>query len=64
MNQGKTVWSQSMSFFPEYEFNKSVDSYSGNYRVQTFACREHFSVMRFVQLTCRESLQVINSHSS
>lgn len=56
MNQGKTVLSQLMSFLPEYEFNKCVDAYNGNYRVRTFTCREHFYVMSFALLTYRESL--------
>jgi hypothetical protein len=59
MNQGKTVLSQLMSFLPEYEFNKCVDSYNGNYRVKTFTCREQFYVMSFAQLTYRESLRDI-----
>ena len=61
MNQGKTVLSQLMSFLPEYEFNKCVDSYNGNYRVRTFTCREHFYVMSFAQLTYRESLRDIEA---
>ena len=61
MNQGKTVLSQLMSFLPEYEFNKCVDSYNGNYRERTFTCREHFYVMSFAQLTYRESLRDIEA---
>jgi len=61
MNQGKTVLSQLMSFLPEYEFSKCVDTYNGNYRVRTFTCREHFYVMSFAQLTYRESLRDIEA---
>lgn len=61
MNQEKTVLSQLMSFLPEYEFNKCVNSYNGNYRVRTFTCREHFLVMSFAQLTYRESLRDIET---
>lgn len=61
MNQGKTVFSQLMSFLPEYEFNKCVDRYKGDYKVKTFTCREHFYVMSFAQLTFRESLRDIEA---
>ncbi len=61
MNQGKTVLSQLMSFLTEYEFNKCVESYNGDYRVRTFTCREHFIVMSFAQLTYRESLRYIEA---
>jgi transposase len=59
MNIGKTVFAQLMSFLPDYEFNKCVKRYKGNYRVRTFTCRDHFYVMSFAQLTCRESLRDI-----
>ena len=61
MNAGKTVFSQLMSFFPDYEFSKCVNKYRGNYRVKTFSCREHFYVMSFAQLTYRESLRDIEA---
>jgi len=61
MNIGKTVFAQLMSFLPEYEFNKCVDRYKGNYRVRTFTCRSHFYVMIFAQFTYRESLRDIES---
>jgi len=59
MNKGKTVFSQLMSFMPDYEFDKCVDKYNGNYKVRTFSCRNHFYVMCFAQLTYRESLRDI-----
>jgi transposase len=61
MNQGKTVFAQLMSFFPDYEFSKCVEKYKGNYKVRTFTCREHFYVMSFAQLTYRESLRDIEA---
>jgi len=61
MNQGRTVFAQLMSFLPEYEFNKCVDRYKGDYKVKTFTCREHFYVMSFAQLTFRESLRDIEA---
>ncbi|NDV94207.1 IS4 family transposase [Dysgonomonas sp. 521] len=61
MNVGKTVFAQLMSFLPDYEFNKCVTKYKGNYKVRTFTCREHFYVMSFAQLTYRESLRDIEA---
>ncbi len=61
MNVGKTVFAQLMSFFPDYEFNKCITKYNGNYKVRSFTCREHFYVMSFAQLTYRESLRDIEA---
>lgn len=59
MNQGRTVFAQIMSSISKYEFQKCVDFYNGNYKVQSFTCLEHFYVMCFAQLTYRESLRDI-----
>ena len=59
MNKGKTVFAQLMAFLPDYEFDKCVDKYNGNFKVRTFSCRTHFYVMSFAQLTYRESLRDI-----
>lgn len=61
MNQGKTVFSQLMSFFSDHEFNKCVKKYNGNYKTRTFSCRDHFYVMCFAQLTYRDSLRDIET---
>ena len=61
MHIGKTVFAQLMTFMPEYEFQKCVDHYKGDYRVRKFPCREHFLVMSFAQLTGRESLRDIEN---
>lgn len=61
MNQGKTVFAQLMSMMPEYEFDKCVARYQGNYRVRNFSCRDHFYVMCFAQLTQRDSLRDIEN---
>ncbi len=61
MYSGKTVLSQLMMFMPEFEFNKCVARYKGDYRVRNFSCREHFLVMSFAQLTGRESLRDIEN---
>jgi len=59
MNTGKTIFSQLMDFIPAYEFQKCVDRYNGNYKVQTFSCWDQFLCMAFAQLTYRESLRDI-----
>jgi hypothetical protein len=61
MYTGKTVFAQLMKFMPEYELQKCVDNYKGDYRVRKFPCREHFLVMSFAQLTGRESLRDIEN---
>ncbi|MGC9343253.1 MAG: IS4 family transposase [Bacteroidales bacterium] len=61
MNHGKTVFAQLMSMIPEYEFDKCVVRYKGNYRVRNFSCRDHFYVMCFAQLTQRDSLRDIEN---
>jgi hypothetical protein len=61
MYTGKTAFAQLMKFMPEYEFQKCVDHYKGDYRVRTLHCREHFLIMSFAQLTSRESLRDIEN---
>lgn len=38
MNSGKYVFRQMLDFVNQYEFNKCVRRYSGNYRVRDFKC--------------------------
>jgi transposase len=59
MYQGKFVFSQVVSGISRYEFNKSVNKYKGNYRVQNFKCWQQFLCMMFGQLTYRESIRDI-----
>jgi len=61
MYQGKTIFSQIMSFIPKYQFNKCVDKYNGNYKVRSFSCWDQFLSMSFAQLTYRESLRDIEA---
>ncbi|MDP8204592.1 MAG: IS4 family transposase [Candidatus Tenebribacter mawsonii] len=61
MNEGKTVFSQIMSFFPKYEFDKKVIKYKGNYKVRNFNCWDQFLCMGFAQLTYRSSLRDIEA---
>ena len=61
MLTGEFVFSQLMTFFPKYEFNKCVKRYRGNYRTSSFSCRDQFLCMAFAQLTYRESLRDIEA---
>ena len=61
MNEGKTVFSQIMSFFPKYEFDDKVFKYAGNYKVRHFSCWDQFLSMSFAQLTNRSSLRDIEA---
>jgi len=59
MNQGKTIFSQIMSFIPKNIFDDLVSEYKGNYRYRTFSCWDQFLCLAFAQLTFRESLRDI-----
>ncbi len=61
MNSGRTVFSQLMDYLPNYEFQKCVDRYSGDYRYRSLSCRDQFLAMAFAQLTYRESLRDIET---
>jgi len=61
MNEGKTVLSQIMSYFPKYEFDKNVKKYNGNYKMRHFSCWDQFLCMSFAQLTYRNSLRDIEA---
>jgi hypothetical protein len=59
--RSQTVFSQLMEFLPRYEFNKCVERYHGDHKVQEFSCWKHFLCMAFAQLTYRESLRDIET---
>ena len=61
MNSGRTVFSQIMSWFPDYYFDQFVERYRGDHRVQTFFCRDQFLCMAFAQLTYRDGLRDIET---
>lgn len=61
MNNGKTIFSQIMSCFPKYEFDKKVRKYNGNFKVRHFNCWDQFLSMSFAQLTYRSSLRDIEA---
>lgn len=59
MNQGRTVFTQLISFLDHNEFNRCVQRYGGNKKVRSFSCWDQFLAMAFAQLTYRESLRDI-----
>lgn len=62
MNSGKTIFAQLIDFIPSsYEFRRCVKRYQGNYKIQSFSCRDQFLAMAFAQLTYRESLRDIEA---
>jgi hypothetical protein len=61
MYTGQLVFSQLMNFVPRYEFDKCVQKYRGNYKVQSFSCSDQYRSMAFAQLTYRESLRDIEA---
>jgi hypothetical protein len=61
MNSGRTVFAQLMDHLPLPAFRDCVARYSGDYRVQSFRCLDHFLTLAFAQLTHRESLRDIET---
>ena len=61
MNEGRTVFAQLLDFLPQYEFDKCVERYRGNFRVRKLPAYEQFLVLAFAQLTWRESLRDIET---
>jgi hypothetical protein len=59
MHSGKYVFSQVLDFVDQYEFNKSVKRYFGNYRVRDLNCWNQFVQLFFGQLTSLNSLHSI-----
>jgi hypothetical protein len=59
MNSGRLIFSQIMDFLPQKQFQKCVERYRGNYKVQSFSCLDQFLCMAFAQFTYRESLRDI-----
>jgi hypothetical protein len=61
MNQGRTVFSQLISFLPDREFRRCVERYQGDIRLRGFFCWDQYLAMAFAQLTYRESLRDIEA---
>lgn len=59
MNSGKYVFRQMLDFVNQYEFDKCVKRYSGNYRVRDFKCWNQFVQLLFGQITSLDSLRSI-----
>ena len=59
MNQGRTVFSQLISFLPDREFCRCVERYQGDIRLRGFSYWDQYLAMAFAQLTYRESLRDI-----
>ncbi len=59
MYQGQLLFSQIMDFVPWRHFQTCVTRYGGDRYVKCFTCADHYRVMAFAQLTCRESLREI-----
>jgi hypothetical protein len=59
MYSGKYVFSQILDFVDQYEFNKCVNRYFGNYRVRDLNCWNQFVQLFFGQLTSLNSLHSI-----
>ena len=61
MNQGRTVFSQLISFLPDREFRRCVARYGGDARLRGFSCWDQFLSMAFAQLTYRDGLRDIEA---
>ena len=61
MNEGRTVFAQLLDFLPQYDFDKCVARYHGNFLIRKLPAYEHFLVLAFAQLTWRESLRDIET---
>jgi Domain of unknown function (DUF4372)/Transposase DDE domain len=61
MNQGRTIFSQLISFLPDREFRRCVERYQGDIRLRGFSCWDQYLAMAFAQLSYRESLRDIEA---
>lgn len=61
MNEGRTIFSQLISFLPDREFRRCVSRYSGDARQRGFSCWDQYLAMSFAQLTYRDSLRDIEA---
>lgn len=61
VNEGRTVFSQLMSFLPDREFRRCVARYGGDARPRGFSCWDQYLAMAFAQLTYRDSLRDIEA---
>ena len=64
MNIGQMVFAVVMEWntAPDYEFQKCVSGYDGDFRRLSFSCLDQFLCLGFAQLTYRESGRDIEAH--
>jgi hypothetical protein len=61
VNEGRTIFSQLISFLPDREFRRCVARYSGDARPRGFSCWDQYLAMAFAQLTYRDGLRDIEA---
>jgi Domain of unknown function (DUF4372)/Transposase DDE domain len=61
VNQGRTVFSQLLSYLPDREFRRCVARYGGDVRPRGFSCWDQYLAMAFAQLTYRDGLRDIEA---
>jgi hypothetical protein len=59
MNQGRTLFSQLISFLPDREFRRCFERDQADIRMRGFSCWDQYLAIAFAQLTYRESLRDI-----
>ena len=59
MNQGRTIFSQLLSFLPDRDFRRCVTRYGGDSRPRGFSCWDQYLSIAFAQLTYRDGLRDI-----
>lgn len=48
-----------MDLVPDYELEKCIDKYKGDYKTKKFTCRDQFMIMSYAQFTRNSSLRVV-----
>ena len=61
MPTGKTVFAQIMDLLSDYELEKCIDKYNGDYKNKKFTCRDQFMVLSYAQFTRYSSLRVVEA---
>jgi transposase len=57
MNQGRSLFTQLLSYVPHYELARCIARHGGNRRVRRFSCSDQLLCMAFAQMTFRDSLR-------
>lgn len=61
MSNGETVFAQIMDLLSDYELEKCIDKYNGDYKNKKFTCRDQFMVLSYAQFTRYSSLRVVEA---